>query len=172
MLVAMGMVVLAINCTTMILTFPGKRGLPFTIGALVLFTAAFYAVLYLTGMIVPDYGGLPGLLDLPVMILLFEGQFFHKVFAYFLQFLLTAFQVALAEAVSGFFARFGGEVSFVVFLSALAVLFTAYVSLMFKFGRRVFDRLFVYGRPAEWALYSFGAMFAFAVLATTQIIAS
>lgn len=33
----------------------------------------------------------------------------------------------------------------------------------------MFKKLFVYGRTAEWALYSFGAIFAFTMLTTTQI---
>lgn len=168
-IIGMGMAVLAINCTTMILTFPGKRSLPFTVGALVLFSIAFYSSLYFLGIIVPDKGGLPGLAYLPIMLLLFKGKLFQKVFAYFLQFLLTSFQVALAEAIGGFFTRFGGEVSFIVFHATLAILLTTYIIIMLKVGRNIFNKLFIHGRHAEWALYSFGAIFAFAVMTTTQI---
>lgn len=168
-MVAVGAGVLAINCTTMIITFPSKRSLGFTIAALLLFSAAFYTLLSVTVTVVPDKGGLPGLIYLPIMMALFEGRFFQKLFAYFLQFLFTAFQIALAEAIGGFFFRYGEKVSFVVFLLILFLLFTVYIVLVFKYGRRVFEKLFTYGRPAEWALYSFGAVFSFAVLAATQI---
>jgi len=168
-MVIMGMIVLVINCITMILTFPGKRSLPFTIGVLLAFTVVFYAVLYLSGIILPDYGGLPGLAYLPVMVMLFSGKLLQKTFAYFLQFIFTSFQVAIAQTAGGFFAKFGDNVSAIVSLVSLFIMLTAYVVIMLKSGRKLFVRLFEYGRDREWAFYAFGAMFSFAVLVASQI---
>lgn len=168
-MIIMSIAVLTINCTTMILTFPGKRSLPFTVSALVLFTIAFYSSLHFLGIIVPDNGGLPGLAYLPIMMLLFKGRLVHKVFAYFLQFLLTSFQITLAKTVSSIFIQHGERVYLTVFIVMLFFLFAVYITLVFKFGRHLFKRLFEYGQMKEWIFYSVGAIFSFAVLTISEI---
>jgi hypothetical protein len=165
-----GAAFLAINLTMMCLIFPFRRSLKFTVSMLILYAAAFYAGLYLAfGTVVPNDGGLPALTALPVMILIFKGKPIQIVFAYFMQFFLTSFQVILSITVSSYFVRYGGSAPFIAFTVTLVCLMTVYAVCTFAFARRLFARLFAYGRPVEWRLYSLGAIFSFAVITTKQI---
>jgi len=165
----MGPVIILINTAVIILTLPGKRGLPFTLSVFALFIAAFVAAISFFIGLVPDYGGLFGFVFLSVVIYLFKGKLFHKVFAFSLQFLIASSISNIALTISDSLIPYGENTAALVLLISLLSMFAVYVALMIKFGRRLFEKLFEYGSQKEWALYSFGAMFSIAAITALHI---
>ena len=104
----LGAVMLAVNCVTMFLTFPTKRSVRFSAGFLSVFAVAFVTLATLVDVTGMETYGLRGLFFLPVMLWLFRGQVFQKVFAFFLQYFLTVLQRAVASAVTAIFLPAGG----------------------------------------------------------------
>jgi sensor histidine kinase YesM len=51
----------------------------------------------------------------------------------------------------------------------MVLLLSFYTTLGFKFARRFFGILFEHGRSVEWAFYSLGVLFSFAIITTMQI---
>lgn len=178
LLSALGVVQLTINITTMFLTLPSKRSVRFSVLVLLTFTLTVFGTLFITGQINNDLVNLVGLIYLPVMLWLFKGQLFQKIFAFFLQYLLTTLQISLAvtavslltgnennaATVVGLMANSENNADVIFVFILVMVMFAAYAVLMFKYGRLVFQKLFIHGHPAEWALYSFGAVFSFVIM--------
>jgi len=148
----------------MIITLPNKRGLAFTLSASAVYTVLFFAGLSLTKGLPPDFGGLFGFLFLPLIIWLFDAKLFQKVFAFSLVFLMASTMGIIAETVSSIFIGHGEHVSALVLFILLSSLLVTYAALMFRFGKRFFQRLFEHGKSTEWALYSFGAMLSIAAV--------
>ena len=155
---------LLINLATMFITFPAKRGYLFTIGILIPYTAAATALLHISGFLFARLPGLRGIIFLPVILWLFRGQIFQKTFAFFLQYFLTLLQSTLAMAVVELFVPRGGDAYYVIYTVILLIMFAGYITLVLKFGRRVFQRLFAGGQQSEWALYAAGSVFSFMIL--------
>lgn len=146
-----GVIGLAINFTTMILIFPSKRSLRFTICTFVLFAACFYAVVYKFGYLIPGNGFLTGLAYLPILIWLFQGKLFQKTFAIFFIFFALILQVSLATLIGGAFSG-DSNAEFVVYTVSLLLMHAAYIIWMWRYGRHIFARLFMSGSSAEWAI--------------------
>ena len=157
-------VTLAVNYTTMFLTLPRRYGLRVSIAAPVAFTVVYGFALHLTIGMDYMFGGPRGLVHLPLIMLLFKGQLLQKVFAFFLQLLFTRLQASFAGFIAGFFTPPGGDAYFQLRLIVLSAMYSIYITLVYFFGRRVFQKLFVAGQRTEWALYAFGAVFSFSVL--------
>ncbi len=155
-----GPVVLAVNIATMFLCFHTKRGMPFTIAALVVYGTAvhFFAAPFLLSSFLADFGGV---VILPMMLWLFKGHPFQKVFAFFMQYQLTSVQIAMADALVGvsigYQSKHAQALFFIISLLPLGV----YMALVWRFGRSLFERLFVGGDQRGWMIYSFGAAFSF-----------
>lgn len=159
----MGLVVQIVTIIQIIIMLPAKRSFRFTVIALSVFAAAYYCFLHFTGSIFLSNSGLRGLVWLPPVLLLFGGQFFQKVFAFFLQYLLSFLQYSLETAVIGLFLQPGSEMFYLVCTITGVILFSAYITVMFIYGRGFFQKLFSYGSERVWALYAFGAAFSFAI---------
>lgn len=174
----LGTVQLTINISTMFLTLPAKRSVRFSIVLLLVFTLILFGTLFLTGLINNDLANLVGLVYLPIMLWLFKGHIFQKTFAFFLQYLLTTLQISVAVAtvslfsgnenssatVVGLMANSASKTEILFIFALISVLFAVYTFLVIKYGRVVFQKLFIHGHPSEWLLYSFGAVFSFAVM--------
>jgi hypothetical protein len=170
LLVLIGISILITNGISLIIVLPRKFHLTVTISLFVAYSIAFFVALDFLGAIVPDNAGLPGLAFLPIVLFLFKGNLFQKIFAYFLFFILTSFLFAISEAISHLFIRYGENVPMFVFLIMLPVFLIVYIGFLYKTGRHFFKRLFELGTTKEWAFYSFGATLSFAIMAVMQII--
>lgn len=159
-----GIVILTINCTVLLITFPRKYSLAFSIGVLVLFSVSIYAYDFLTGNFGASYGGVRGALYVPLFIWLHKGEFFQKVFAIFLQLLIAMLQTHLVMAVVSLLMPDKDNIYYMVLVVTTIAVYAVYGVAMFKFGRRFMERLFESGRQAEWVLYSLGVMFSFVLL--------
>lgn len=157
--------VIIINCASMYLTFPARYRLRDTAGALILFTTAFFAAMYLTDTAGEAYGGLRALLFFPLLAWLFKGSLYQKLFGLLLPLLLTMLQFALVEAALKLYMIYGSEAYYTALTAVTLTVFAGYAVLLFKFGRRVFKRLFEPGRPLEWTAYALGLLFSCVILA-------
>lgn len=159
------MISMTINFVTMLVIFPARYGKRVSVGAFALFTIAFYLfILPLTGSMNPMYGSLRGLFFLPLIIFLFKGSLLQKVFAFFLQIVLTGIVFYLTESGVKLFIEDGTKLYYLVWFVAEFIVYALYVVLVFLFGRRAFDKLFISSRPLEWSLYIFGAIFSYVLM--------
>lgn len=159
-----GLIILIINCATMMITFEHKHKLRFGICATIIVTLISIVYRRLTADMVFDYKGMTAFFYLFLMIWLLKGSFFQKAFTFFLQYVLTILQLYLAEAVVGIFISNENEKFTMVLFTIMMVMYAVYFFLILRFGKRFFRRLLIQGRTVEWALYSFGTMFSFIVL--------
>ena len=151
---------LVINITTMFLCMRPKRGKGFTLGCLAGCAVLIVTVTRLAGMR-GDVLNYSGLFFLPVVLWLFHGQMLQKVFAFFMQYLFTIQLISLADAITNLTIGYESNLAPVLLLVLAVLLLGAYLAAVLRFGRRLFDRLFINGRPGEWAIYSFGAVASF-----------
>jgi sensor histidine kinase YesM len=160
-----------VNLSMMCVIFPGRLRLPYTITGIVLSLAAFYSGHYLIfDTLAPRYGGLPALSILVINILLFKGQLFHILFAYFFQFFATSIQIVISLTLAGYFIQYGEPPFLSIYILSMTGLLAVYATLSFFFARRFFGLLFSHGRPMEWAFYLMGTIFAFAVVMARRLI--
>ncbi len=162
-----GPLVLVVNIATMLLCFRPKHSLVFTIAV---FAASAAAIQFIYNPIIMSTPFAPygGVIIIPVMMLMFRGQPFQKLFAFFMGGQLSSLNVSIANLLVNLVTsteRPDGQIAFFV-LSM--VLLGVYLALVLRFGKRFFERLFVDDRPAVWALYSLGAAFTFFISAALQ----
>ncbi len=151
---------LAVNITTMFLCMRPKRRMAYTLAVLTGFAALIGGITLLAGL----YGfilNISGLLFLPVVLWLFQGQTFQKVFAFFMQYQFSALMISLADALTALTIGYKSLYAPTVMLALVILLIGSYLTAVLRFGRRLFERLFVDGRRGEWMAYSFGAAASF-----------
>ena len=156
--------ILVINCTSMVLSFPGRYRLRYTILVNVLCTAAFYAVILLSKSPLDSYGGVRGLVFFLMFLWLLKGGFFQKLFAFFLTYLLAMWLFTMTETILKLIMENPSGVYYAALTAVTLTVFSGYIAALFKFGRHFFKRLFELDRPLEWAAYSLGALFSFFLL--------
>lgn len=161
-------IALIINCSVIIKTFPPRYSVRFSIITLTLFTAGLYLFDILTGTLGTSYGGVRGILYLPLIIWLHKKLFFQRTFMLFLQLLVTMLLAYLAAAVIMIFTPRGSDAYYISLLISVVFLYSIYVVIMFKLGQLFLDRLFSSGSSGEWALYSLGSIFSFIMLAVSS----
>lgn len=151
---------LAVNITTMFLCMRPKLGTRFTLGVLAGCAVLVVVVTRIAGLdgFILNFNGL---VFLPVVLLLFHGQVFQKVFAFFMQYQFSMLMISLADAITGLTVGYESPYTPAVMLALVMLLIGAYLTTVLRFGRRLFERLFVDGRRGEWMVYSLGAMFSF-----------
>ena len=151
---------LIVNITTMFLCMRSKRSKLFTLlvlaGCAVLIAGAI-RIAGLSGFIL----NFSGLLFLPVVLWLFKGQTFQKVFAFFMQYQFSMLMISLADVVTALTVGHESNIAWVVMLLLTLLFIGAYLTAVLRFGRRLFDRLFIDGRRNEWMVYSLGAVLTF-----------
>lgn len=164
----LGPIVLLSNITTMFFCFRPKRGMFFTVSVLAVYTVVIYALVFLLGTVNPALIRFSGLIFLPVMLWLFRGQIFQKVFAFFMQYQLTAMLTHLTDALIGLTIGYESPHALAVYFTLSLLILGIYMTLMVRFGRRFFQRMFAGGGHGEWVIYSFGAVFSFVLFLSFQ----
>ncbi len=167
-----GPVMMLANFTATFLCLRPKRGMLFTIGALALYSAAVHFLIQLIarhiGIIDTFLAGFIAILFLPMNILLFRGQVFQKVFAFFMLYQLTGLLTALIEALLGLTIGYQNPYAQIVLLVLSLFLLGMYIAAALLFGRRFLERMFVDGRRGEWSVYSLCAVFSYILVLAVQ----
>lgn len=166
----------AIVCSAMFMSFPRRRGVLFTVCAIVFCVAIILAELCIrqsfdkTTFVL--YGILYGLAYLPALLYLLEGYIFLKIFAFLFYFSTTRVIILFSESIGLFFAaKYGSEAAFLIGTAVLYSMLAIYLALLLKNKRFINEKLFVYdGRSTEWMLYAFGSVFALLILLTTHYV--
>ncbi len=162
--------VVCANFSVMILSMPRKKSLSVTLFFFGLLVGAnTIADLIMAGLGINDpTRGFRAYIYLPLVILMFDGLFFQKVFGFFLPMTLCATLMLPAEALARIFMRYGEFwywlAMLVIPLSVLAV----YIIIVWRYGHRLIDRLFGYGTEKEWALYSFSSVACFIIVSSAH----
>ncbi len=162
----LGPAVLAVNITAMFLCMRPKRGMVFTICVIAAFTVAFHPLTIIMVEVNPPLTKFMGILYLPLMLSLFKGQIFQKVFAFMMPYQLGALPTHIADALIGITIGYENPHAIVIYTVLSVVMLAAYMTLMLRYGRHIIMRMFVEGRLVDWALYSLGALFSWIILLT------
>ena len=158
----LGIATLVVNYTTMFLTLDRRFGRLVSYSVPVLFTAAYYTVIYLSGL--QNFAiSSNGIVHLLVIIPLFKAQFFQKIFAFFLQMLATGTQIFLSSIIAGLFTEVGSNIFNPLQIAIVLAMYSIYIVFLHFYGRQIFKKMFIDGRRTEWAMYAFGAAFSFYV---------
>lgn len=155
---------LLINIVSLFLCFRPKYGLPFTFAVFTVYGLAVH-FLYNPLVIQTPFAPFGGIILLPAMVLLFRGQTFQKVFAFFMCGQLSSMQVSIADALISSIIGADSAIAQTAFAALALFLLGVYLVLVLRFGKRLFQRLFVDGRRSIWVLYSFGSAFSFFIAA-------
>ncbi len=163
-----GPVVLIVNITAMFLCLRPKRGTLFTLCVLAACAAAIHILTIFLADLSPLLVRFSGIVWVPVMLRLFQGQTFQKLFAIFMPYQLSVLMTHLADAVVGLTIGYESPYALIMYLGLSFIMLGMFLTLVLRLGRRFFDRMFVDGRRGEWVLYSFGAIFSFALILTLE----
>ncbi len=170
--VFIGPVMQLANILAIFLCLRPKRGTLFTLCALAVYSLAVHGVIQvvamLAGTVTAFLGSLIGLLFLPVYIWLFRGQVFQKVFAFFITFQITGMIASFADMLVGMGIGFQNPHAQIILLVLSLLFLGAEMLLLWLFGRRLFERVFVEGSRVKWALYALGAAFSSTLVALSQ----
>ena len=99
-----------------------------------------------------------GLTFFPLIIWLFKGLFFQKVFAFFMQLTLISILNIIIGTIAVLFIPLGEYWFFLLLIITALIILSLYLFLIWRFGRRLLEHLFSYGSKKEWALYSISAI--------------
>lgn len=143
---------LVINIITIMLCLPRKRSLPVTISA--------FAILSFIVMIIDQRTGISqkalfpiGYAFMIIMPFLFKGHLFKVFFAMFMQLFISVAIILLASMIFGFFVPYGSNEIFILMFIATFVLYSLYIFLINKYGRKFLNMIFESGNKRQWALY-------------------
>jgi signal transduction histidine kinase len=106
-------------------------------------------------------------LYLPVILLLFRGLTFQKVFGYFAPMTFAATLTLPCEIAARLFILPLGEFWYwlaMLLMPAAALL--VYTILVWRFGRVLIEKLFSFGTEKEWSLYALSSVICFIVLSS------
>lgn len=160
-----GLITVAVNYILLFMIFPCRYNKRLSITITILFTAIYYYFLYSSGMASTVLGGFRGLVHLPLIIVLFHGQFFQKTFAAFLVMLVNGLLINPVRLIVRTLAPVGSAEYYMYLILLLLIIYIIYIVIMLMFGRNFFEKLFVNGRRIEWSIYSLGMLFSFFVMA-------
>jgi len=104
------------------------------------------------------------LLYLPLVILLFKEILFQRMFAFFMLMTIISFLRLLGIALSDLFLPLGENITFLMLIVITFILYSVYIFLTLKFGRKLFKKIFAYGRAREWVLYLSSAVVSWFIL--------
>ena len=157
-------IVLIINIATLLIALRRRYNRLFSIAMFVVLDLILFTILIVTGETPGSTRSITGFAFLPLIIWLFKESFFQKVFAVFLVLQFTVGLTSLAGGLADLFAQSGSGEYTMIHFSISLVLLSVYGVLIFRYGRDLLTKLFAYGRQKEWALYSLGAVFSYAVM--------
>ncbi len=162
--------VVCTNYSVMILSLPRKKSLFSTLfyfGLLVAANTIADVIVANMGIIDPTRA-FRAFLYLPLVILMFDGLFFQKVFGFFLPMTLCATLMLPAEALALFFRKYGEFWYWLAMLLIPLSVLIVYIIVVQRFGRQLIVRLFGYGTEKEWALYALSAIICYTVTSSVQ----
>jgi len=148
--------------SVLMLCLTGKKSLLFTICSFSIMTAA--NGLIIIPLIFNGYFELndrikifQSLLYLPLVILLFKEMLFQRLFAFFMLMTIISFLRLLGIILADLFLPFGDNISYLMMIIITFVLYSIYIIIAFKFGRKIFKKVFVYEHAKEWIFYLISA---------------
>jgi hypothetical protein len=103
---------------------------------------------------------------LPVIILLFRGLTFQKVFAYFAPMTFAATLVLPFEILTRLFLPFGEFWYWLAMLILPTAVLLIYIILIRRYGRSLIEKLFAQGSEKEWALYALSSVIYYVVVSS------
>ncbi len=165
-----GILILTVNYTTLLLVFPCKKKLVITITIIVIYTIIVLIIFKLVKIDMSSFGGLPGLILLPIVIFMLKGDLFQKIFAFFVQYIITSFEVSFSQTIAKLFTKTSPNAPTIFYILLMLLLLISYLFFIIKLGRNLLKKLFENGKTSEWILYSLGAIFSFVILTTLRII--
>ncbi len=162
-----GPVVLIVNIASMFLCFRPKRSILLTLCLSALYWAAIHFVYNPLVMFTPfaPYGGI---IAMPVMVWLFKGPTFQKVFAFFMCGQVSSMQVSLANVFTASSYDPQSPEGQTMFFALSMFLLCVYMAVVLRCGKRFFERVFVNSSRGIWAVYSLGAAFSFVISSALQ----
>ncbi|MCL1910951.1 MAG: GHKL domain-containing protein [Leptospirales bacterium] len=158
----------------MILCLPPKKSLRF----IILIFIPLATVHTIADLIVVHYGIIninvfriifELLVYVPVFTLLLKGYFFQKLFAFFFSQVFVTTILSFAKSLARFFMPYGEFWFWLAMLVITLLILTVYIVAVIKFGRRLFDELFIYGSSKEWGLYALNAGICFAAVEAVYV---
>lgn len=162
-----GLLILIIHRAALLITFPNRFKLRYSIGILLLALALTNQFRNMTGDII-QWNALTTFFNCILMCWLLKGSVSQIFFAFYFQYILTISLLYLSEAVIGIFINPNSErFTYVLFVTML-VLYAAFVTLSVKYGRKLFLKLLEHGRTSEWTLYASGAVYSFIFLTVSR----
>lgn len=167
MMPVLGPIVLVCNIITIFFCLRPKRGLAFTVCMLAIWASSVHIVLTLVFPgLHPIAVRAVGFIWIPMMLFLFKGNPFQIVFGMLLPYQLGALTTHLADALVGVTIGYQNPNAIAVYVSLSLIFLAIYMVLILRYGRHLFERIFVEGRRSEWALYTIGIIFSFALIIT------
>ncbi len=162
----LGPVVLIINFAIIFMCLRPKHRLRFTVVILGAMTACIQGLTVWMLTFNPQLVRYLGILYIPLVLWLFKGQAFQKLFAFFTPVQLTILTTHVADAIVGATIGYESHRAQIMYICLSLVLMCGYVLIVLRFGRRLFERLYEGGGHGVWALYAFGSFYSYILIMT------
>ncbi|MDR0447152.1 MAG: hypothetical protein LBH07_00615, partial [Treponema sp.] len=162
-----GFIILIIHRATLVLTLPRRFKLPVVIGAMLV--ALGFTMIYrrITAGIV-HWNALSSFVNCVLMFLLFKASVFQIIFAFYFNYVLSISLFYLTEISVRIFINPADKTFIPVIFTILIIIYIAFIAFLIIHGKRLFKKLLAYGNKGEWALYAFGAVYAYIFLTVTR----
>jgi len=161
--IAIGVLMLIVNVTTLILTLQRKKTLLFIITVFAAYTVVLFIILHIHDNLIQK--PFPyGLLYLPLITICIKGQLFQKIFLILAQLYISNAISVFSLMTLYFFLPDTSDLYYLLLLITVFILYSAYLLLVFRYARIFLSKIFAQGRTAEWALYALSAAIAFFIL--------
>ncbi len=164
--------IVLVNIAIAAICLPRKKSFVFTACV----SGAFIALNTIADIILVSLGvedqlrPIRALLYLPLIIGLFKGLYFQRVFGFFMPMTVTAALVSLSEIMALFFIKYDENLYWFAMLFIPIIMLTIYIFAVLRFGHGLIKRLFSYGGEKEWALYSLSAALCYVIVSVIRII--
>ncbi len=155
----LGPVIVICNITTTFFCLKPKRGLVFTVCLLAAWILSVHIFIVTVPGIHPLVVRFVGVAWLPLLLFLFKGHPFQIAFAMFLSYQLGSLTTHIADALVGAIIGYHSPNAIAYYLAISLILLSVYMTIVLKYGRRIFERIFIEGKSGSWALYTIGIIF-------------
>ncbi len=162
----LGPVIVVANFSVIFMCLRPKHSMVSTLGALAACAVAVHCLVVFGISGYTPLERLSGLLFTPVMLLLFEGQAYQKLFAIFMSYQLGTLTTHIADAFVGVTIGYESPNATATYVVLSLIMLGTYMLLVQLYGRKLFDRMFVENGSGEWALYALGTIFSFFLVMT------
>jgi signal transduction histidine kinase len=151
---------LVLNAIVLTKCLPRRKPLPVIIvgwAALALICFTFERVF----SILPEFTALGSSVFIPFVLWAYKGKIFQMMFAMLLPMFSTVSQQMFVESILRVILPYGTNAYWITFLIAVLALSAVYLYLVFRFGKRFYEKLFMLGRTSEWAIYAVSSLLSF-----------